>query len=169
MEFWKKDKESKTEIELEELNPEELSEITIEYLKGSSRITNYYDILTIKYSGKYGIGSAGNGDAQFMYAKGEYGLNCYEPMGVILDMSELEYEWGDMIDLVFSVGSNQYVDAKFPTALVIGEKCQEAIGTLVHGIDSKEPATTKDWIFDDFKCAWNFIEEEIEQRTQPDI
>ena len=71
-------------------------------------------------------------------------------MAVILDLSEIEYKWGDMMDLVFNIGSNQYVDAEFPVALVIGENCSEAIGTLIHGIDSKESATTEDWIFDIF-------------------
>ena len=169
MKFWKKNKVSATEIKLEELNPEELSKINVEYLKGNSRITDYYDILTIKYSGKYGIGSAGNGDAQYMFAKGEYGLNCYEPMAAILDLSEIEYEWGDMMDLVINIGSNQYMDAEFPVALVIGEKCSEAIGTLIHGTDSKESATTKDWIFDDFESAWEFVEEKIEKRTHNNV
>ncbi|MBQ0734208.1 hypothetical protein J9332_07785 [Aquimarina celericrescens] len=169
MKFWKNNKESKSEIELKELNPQELSEIEVSYLKGNSRITDYYDILTIKYSGKYGIGSAGNSDAQYMYAKGEYGLNCYEPMGAILDLSNLEYEWGDMMDLVFNVGSNQYVDAEFPIALIIGEKCAEAIGTLIHGINSKESATTEEWIFDDFEMAWKFVEEKIEKRTHNNV
>lgn len=166
MKFWRRNNGQKSEIELKELNPEDLSEIKVQYLRGSSRITDYYDILTIKYSGKYGIGSAGNGDAQYMYAKGEYGLNCYEPMAAILDLSEIEYEWGDMMDLVFNIGSNQYIDAEFPIALVIGEKCSEAIGTLIHGIERKESATTEEWIFDDFELAWKFVEEKIEKRTR---
>lgn len=169
MKFWKRNNDQKSEIILKELNPEDLSEIKVQYLQGSSRITDYHDILTIKYSGKYGIGSAGNGDAQYMYAKGEYGLNCYEPMAAILDLSEIEYEWGDMMDLVFNIGSNQYIDTEFPIALVIGEKCSEAIGTLIHGIDSKKSATTEEWIFDDFELAWKFVEEKIEKRTHNNI
>jgi len=160
MKFWKKSKVHKPTISLKELNPENLSEIKVTYLMGKSRITNYYDILTIKYSGKYRFGSAGNDDAQFMYAKGEYGINSYEPMGAILDLTELEYEWGDMMDLVFSIGS----DSEFPIVIVIGEKCQKAFGTLIHGIDSKEPATTTDWIFDDFEIAWKHIEEKLEEQ-----
>ena len=166
MKFLKRNRDQNPEIVLKELNPSDLSEIKVQYLQGSSRITNYFDILTIKYSGKYRIGSAGNGDAQYMYAKGEYGLNCFRPSAVILDLSEIEYEWGDMMDLVFDIGSNQYVNAEFPIALIIGEKCSEAIGTLIHGIDSKELATTEEWIFDNFELAWTFVEEKIEKRTK---
>ena len=72
MKFLKRNRDQNPEIVLKELNPSDLSEIKVQYLQGSSRITNYFDILTIKYSGKYRIGSAGNGDAQYMYAKGEY-------------------------------------------------------------------------------------------------
>ncbi|MEP1027871.1 MAG: hypothetical protein ABJG68_16780 [Crocinitomicaceae bacterium] len=149
---------------MKELLPKHLSEIKVQYFIGNSRITDYYRILTIKYSGKYGFGSAGNGDAQYMYAKGEFGLNCYEPSAVILDFSQIEYEWGDLIEMVFSIGSNQYIDAEFPIALVIGKECSEAIGTLVHGIDSMESATTEEWIFDNFDLAWSFVEGKIEKR-----
>ena len=120
------------------------------------------NILVIKYSGKYGIGSAGNKDAQFMFAKGEYGLNLFEPSGAILDFRELEYEWGDMLDLVLNVGSNQYIDSEFPIALIVGDKCEEAISTLIHRINSKEPATTKEWIFHNFEEAWRYVEEKID-------
>ncbi len=91
-------------IEIESLTTEGLSEIEVSYCKGYSRIKDYLDILVIKYSGKYGFGSAGNG---------------------------------------------------------VGDKCEEAIGTLIHGIDSKESATTIEWIFDNFEEAWRYVEEKM--------
>lgn len=143
------------------VDPESESKIKISYGLISSSINDYSEILVISYSGKYGIGAAGNSDAQYMYAKGEFGLNMYETAGVIIDLRELEYEWGDMLELVFTIGKKQYRNAEFPRAVLIGEKCSKAIGTLIHGEDSKTPAITEEWIFDSFENAWDYIDRKI--------
>lgn len=145
---------------LKSLNPEDTSNIKVIYFQGNSGLTDYQNILVVKYMGKYGFGSAGNDDARYMYAKAEYGLNIYEPNAVILDFSELEYQWGDMLELVFNVGSHQYIHKAFPKALVLGEKCRAAIATLIHGNDEKT-ATSEDWIFDSFDEAWNYMKKMI--------
>ena len=54
------------QIKLEKLDPEDWSDIKVEYFGGSSSFKTYNDILVIKYIGKHGVGAAGNGDAQYM-------------------------------------------------------------------------------------------------------
>lgn len=161
MKFWKNNSTSK--IKLKVVEPENLSDIKVTYQMGNSRITNYLDVLIIRFSGKYGVGSLGNEDAQYMYAKGEFGINSYEPSGIIIDLQKIEYEWGNTMDLVLTIGLKQNEDSSSPIAFVIGDKCKEALGTLVHGIENNEPATTRENIFDDFIEAWEYIEKKMEE------
>lgn len=156
-------------IKLENINPDTLSNIEVSYSIGHSRVTDYYEILVISYKGKYGFGSGGNNDAQYMYAKGEFGLNVYDPLGVVLNLTELEYEWGDMIDMVFNIGDNHYRELDFPLALVVGDKCKEALGTLFHGVESKESPTTREHVFDNFEEAWKYVEEKIEREKAHNV
>ena len=149
-------------IKLTEEYPDTMSSILVSYWTGYSRLSSHKDILVVKYSGKYGFGSSGNSDAKFMYAKGCFGLAAIEPLGVLIDLSELEYEWGDMLDLVFDIGRTQYINEPFPTALIVGEKCSNAIGTLIHGEKSSKPAIAEEWIFNEFDKAWEYLEKQIE-------
>ncbi len=144
-------------IKLEQLNPEKMSEIKVSFSVGISKINNA-DIIVIKFSGEYDS----DDDAHYMYAKGQFGLMAYQPMGAILDFRDLEYYWGDKMDIVFSIGVGQYTDSDFPTALLIGDRCKKAIGTLVHDDpNSIELATDKEWIFETLEESWKYIEQKI--------
>jgi len=150
-------------IPLARKNPNELSKIEVSFWTGASRITDYRTILVVRYRGKYRPGSEGNPDATFMYAQGRYALAAFTPCAVLIDLTELEYEWGDMLEAVFSFAADQYYDKPFPTAVLVGEKCADAIGTLIHGMHSKEPATTEDGFFGDFEKAWTYLEKMAEE------
>ncbi|MCG8577187.1 MAG: hypothetical protein MI810_20055 [Flavobacteriales bacterium] len=153
-----------SEIKLNQLFPDDISQIDVSYFTGMSRITDYFDIMVVKYTGKYGIGSAGNGDAHYMYGRGEYGLSVYDPMGVILDFTDLDYQWGDKMDMVFDVGTRQF-NKEFPRALVVGDACKEAIGTLILGT-SDLPASSEEWIFESLEEAWTYVETKIEKQMR---
>lgn len=145
-------------IKLEKLYPEKMSKIKVSFSVGNSRINNAFDIIVIRFSGEYDSDS----DAHYMYAKGQFALMAYQPMGIILDFRDLEYHWGDKMDLVFDIGMGKHEDDDFSTALLISEKCKKAIGTLVHDDPkSEEPATTKEWIFETLEESWKYIEQEI--------
>jgi hypothetical protein len=151
-----------TNIKLEKQNIKDWSDIQVTFHTGDSTITKYRQILVISYAGEYGVGCEGNGDAQYMYAMGKFGIELYEPAGIIIDFRELEYVWGDMLEMVFGLGCLNYHPHNVPNAMIVGDKCQEAIGTLIHGLDSKEPPTTEDWIFGSLEEAWKFVEEGVE-------
>ena len=145
--------------EFETLRIENLtSTIDVTFRRGDSTTTPYRDILIVKYSGQYPDGSSGNTDARYMFAMGNAALQAYEPSGVIIDMSDLHYEWGDMLEMVFGIGSDQYVDAEFPMAAVVGPRCREAIRTLIHGINNDKPLNEIGWVFDSLQAAWDHVE-----------
>lgn len=142
-------------IKLKEIYPDLKSDIKVTYHIGCSDNIEYADILVVKFTGVYRSGSSGNPDATYLYAKGEYGLSSVSCSGLILDMSELEYEYGDMMDAVFGIGAKKYLNKTFPTASIVGPMCKKGISTLMHG------QTSPHTIFDTLEEAWKYIEEEI--------
>jgi hypothetical protein len=152
-----------------------LSNIKVQYFLGPSTRKAYLEILIIRYSGKYRFGSGGNGDAQFMYAMAKTGVAAFEPWGVIHDLSELAYEWGDMLDMVFAVGpiepreyGTAVIDELFrenramTPAILVGPQCAEAVRTLLLGINSSEPLEKVGKVFSIFEDAWDFVDAQID-------
>lgn len=77
-----------------QLKLEDLSNIQYEVHTGTSRVVDYLEIMILKFIGDYGYGSAGNSDATYMSAIGKAVLEAWEPGGLIIDLSDLSYEWG---------------------------------------------------------------------------
>lgn len=122
-------------ITTKQMKLEDLSKVKYEVHIGNS---NYRKIMIIKFIGSYGDGSRGDSDAIYMSAMGKAALEAWRPRGVIIDLSELDYQWGDELDRVFDIGSGQYSGAPFPTAVLVGKNSEEAIRTLILGINSPQ-------------------------------
>ena len=54
-------------------------------------------MLIATFVGKYGKGSAGNGDGIFMFAQLAAHYFVFEPFVIILDLRKLEYLWGNTL------------------------------------------------------------------------
>jgi hypothetical protein len=137
----------------------ELSQIEVRYFLVPSRRKPHLEILVIRYIGTYPFGSGGNDDARFMCAMAKAGVSAFEPWGVIHDLSELSYEWGDMLDIVFGVGPEF---APSPVAVVVGPRCEEAVRTLLLGENSQEPIEKLGYLFRNLSDAWAFVADRIE-------
>ncbi|MDQ0059988.1 hypothetical protein [Paenibacillus harenae] len=140
---------------------EELSDIKYEVHIGNSYIVDYQTIMILKFIGVYGLGSSGNSDATFMCAIGKAALEAWDPSGLIIDLSDLSYQWGDLLERVFDIGNDKYIDAPFPLALIVGNSSEEAVRTLLLGIDSKKTIKEIGWVFKDLKDAWTYIENKM--------
>ena len=93
---------------LEPKSLESLSDIGVSFSLGEHPCGRYpRAILVIACHGTYGIGSGGNSDATYLMAMGKAGLEAFEPDGVILDLRELSYEWGDMLEAFFGIGGEK--------------------------------------------------------------
>ncbi|MCU0492987.1 MAG: hypothetical protein MUD01_15460 [Chloroflexaceae bacterium] len=132
----------------------ELSRIKVRYFVVEARNKPFYPILVVRYSGIYAYGSAGNNDAQYMYAMASAGVAAFAPWGLIHDCSELRYDWGDRLDSVFGAGLD---DLEGGLALVVGPACEEAIRTLLLGLNSSKPLDSLGWVFRDLAAAWEFV------------
>ncbi|WP_240636807.1 hypothetical protein [Paenibacillus silvae] len=149
------------DIVTKQLKLEELSDLKYEVHMGDSQAVHYCSIMILKFLGEYGFGSAGNSDARYMCAIGEAVVEAWEPSGLILDLSELAYEWGDRMENVFDIGHAKYGDNPFPTALIVGERSEEAIRTLILGVYSDETIDDIDWVHRDLSSAWAYIEQKL--------
>jgi hypothetical protein len=121
------------------------------YLKNSVINHNSYDIILIKFIGNYRNGSKGNLDAKFLCANIEFAKEYFKPNGIILDLTELKYEWGDELEKAF--GAGKYI----AFAVLISDLNKKAIGTLVNFGNENIPATDKEYIYDSFNTAWKYL------------
>ncbi|HWJ27479.1 MAG TPA: hypothetical protein VNS32_13120 [Flavisolibacter sp.] len=107
-------------------------------------------VLLIKVIGKYRDGSEGDDDAKLIKGMMVTGIDLWRPGSVLLDFTELQYEWGDYIDYVFEAS-----DFNKPIAIVVGPKCRIAISTLIYGLDSDKDIVDNINFFDNADTAIN--------------
>lgn len=148
---------------------EELSNIQYEVHIGNSKEVDYLEIMIIKFIESYGYGSNGNSDAPYMSAIGKAVLEAREPGALVIDLSDLSYEWGDRLESVFFVGEDKYKDTPFPVALIVGNKSEEAIRTLIVGLESNKTINEIGWVFRDLNSAWEYIESTLFEYKQKNL
>ena len=73
---------------------EDLSDLEYEVRIGSVSENSYKKIMILKFSGVYGFGSRGNSDARYMSAIGKAVLEAWRPDGLVIDLSDMQYDWG---------------------------------------------------------------------------
>jgi hypothetical protein len=142
-----------------------------------SRIAHSYHIapsrepgrvaLIIRFVGQYGVGHIGNPDAIYMTAVASAGLDAWHPNRLVFDFRELEYTWGDMLDSVLRAGKGRVSVLELicsgkssglkdmqprdiPTAVVVSDKCREAVTSLLVQEMREDPAK---WLFDSLQAA----------------
>lgn len=91
------------------------------------------EALVIKFSGSYGYGSAGYGDAMYMIAIRNYLVNCIFPYAIVFDLRELSYEWGNNIWDLFECDQ--------PYATLMSDRSRSQDSDVTTGVfESIEPA-----------------------------
>jgi hypothetical protein len=163
--------------DLKERRLSDLSRLEVRYYLAPSQKLEDANVLVIKYTGSYQDGCKGNSDAQFMCAMARAGIIAFEPNGVIHDLSQLTYNWGDMLSNVFSEGvlrpnpaeeklaeifGHKWSDSHTAQpAVVVGPACEEAVRTLLLGTDSTAPISSVGWVFRDLDSARRFIDDQF--------
>ena len=111
------------------------------------RDTHLVDILVISFIGKYRYGSAGSPDAGLIKGIVKTGVSVFDPFSVLIDLSNLEYSWGDNFELFFEEAEPK------KTVVLVGEKCRHAMSTLAFGVDTNKDIVDNDFFFDDYDKA----------------
>ncbi len=124
-------------------------------------LLNEPQILVMEFKGRYKIGAEGREDSLFMNAMICAALRVWYVKGLILDLRQLSYEWGDNIGEVLLAGKS-VMGSKFPTAMIVSDLCRPALETasVLYERDRLSGNQTQ-WLFDDLDSALGFIEEQI--------
>jgi hypothetical protein len=119
-------------------------------------------ILVIEFKGKHGVGSEGNNDSLFMATIVKAALNVWYVDGLVLDLSELTYGWGNSIGEVLLAGKS-VLGTGFPTAVIVSGSNRPALQSAspFYDAESQGGKQTK-WLFDDLNSAAAYIEEQVE-------
>lgn len=105
-------------------------------------------MLVIKVIGQYRDGSTGNKDAKLIKEIMNTAFALWEPERVLLDITNLKYDWGDDIDYIF-----EGFDERTPFAVAVGSQCRHAISTLTYGIDTQKDIVDNVDFFDNVEKA----------------
>ncbi len=111
--------------------------------------------LIFEFSGKYGIGSEGNRDADYMEAITSAWLSICNTNAVVFDLRQMEYEWGNSIWNVLrcEVSETDHADGEppkvFPIAIVVSDLCRNGFSTCQGMVPP---------MFDDLDDALRFVE-----------
>lgn len=108
--------------------------------------------LVVSFTGQYRAGSMGNPDAAYMKAMVGLACDLWWHKGLVIDLSALAYDWGDMIETAFDHPSG------LPVAIVVGPRSAHGLATLWYGEDTDRLATEQDGVFDTLQGAIAFVQ-----------
>ncbi len=121
--------------------------ITYDFKITYFRDTHLVDTLIISFHGNYRDGSAGRPDAGLIKGIITTGRSVFDPFTMLIDLTDLEYNWGDNLDLSFEETEPT------TTVILVGEKCRRAMSTLAFGINTEKDFVDNEFFFDDFEKA----------------
>jgi hypothetical protein len=108
---------------------EELSSIQHEVFVSDDAASPTF--LVVRYRGTYKIGAAGRGDALYIVAAAEAAQKAWWAPCTVLDLRELEYQWGDEMEWITSIGWDRGTRLHAPLAILVGERCRPALKSLL--------------------------------------
>lgn len=152
-------------MELTPISFRDLSEIEAALFKGVGPTTGD-PILVVRFVGTCGIGSGSNDDADFMRAVVVAALDVWWAAGLVLDLRELAYEWGDQMTGVLCGGDRFCGVPSLPTTVAVSDLCREGLTSLVGQEIGDDP---KRWLFEDLEAAVAELEAQIQASRQREV
>lgn len=121
--------------------------ITYDFKILNLRNTNLIEMLVISFHGTYRDGAAGSPDAGLIKGIVKTGLSVFDPFSLLIDLSDLKYDWGDNLDLSFEETAYTKI------VILVGEKCRRALSTLSYGMHTDKDIVDNEFFFDSFDKA----------------
>jgi hypothetical protein len=98
-----------------------------------------------------------------MHAMAEAAYEVLHPYGVILDFSDLWYQWGDLVGQVLNVPEILSDQDSPPFAIVLGAESKDALMSLLLE-DLGWSSTELAWVFKDIVLAKQFVKQRMVER-----
>jgi hypothetical protein len=161
-------------MHLEPVSLGESTPIRVRYLLGRSPRAGGSKILVIGYDGTCRSGDDGEADGCFMLAMGQAGLTAWEPDGLIVDLTGLDCrQLVDGLTSLLYIGEGAFGNENMPQAVIVGPRCEEAVGTFFLDINARCKPEAREDYFHDVESALDYVEREAEKlhllfrRSQP--
>ena len=135
------------------------------YFETSLPSPPHLDVLVVRFSGTSGFGCANNSDAIYMDAMIRAGIAAFDSVGVILDLREMAYEWGDMMLCPFAAGSSYYVDSDLPIVAVVSDVNRKGLTSLMIDEANIDPTSVLFDTMDDALARLNLLRNESNSKT----
>lgn len=135
---------------LEEKQIHKPDHIECKYVMPERSNTDNIDVLILSVTGKYPDGSLGNGHAHYIGIMAIQGLQAFKPEAFILDLTELDYRWGNSLlgvlqDVSLFVNADKDEDEPFfPEFVVISEKSAGFLSLVTPTGESSPNSVFKD-------------------------
>jgi hypothetical protein len=110
----------------------------------------FLSIIHLAFAGDYRTGSGGAPDAHYIEGLTRTVHEIWRPSAMILDLRDLNYEWGDEMDLVLQPPTDI-------SAIVVSPKCEPAISTLCLGLDTTKSVLDEARFFDALEPAIDYV------------
>jgi hypothetical protein len=125
---------------------DDLSDIQYQIFTQTDARTRRATVMILQFSGTFGGGSAGNDDGVVMRMITFAALSVWHADGVVFDLRELNYVWGDKIWEIFGCGIDPSGVEQLPYATVISDRCRQGFSTCMSIVEpvfeELEPAIT---------------------------
>lgn len=113
----------------------DLSELTYRIFAVERKIVHGVCVTVLEWNGVYRDGSAGNDDGVFMRVTTLASLSAWYAHGVVFDLRNLHYVWGDKIWEMYGRGIEPSGIESMPYATVVSEKCMPGFQTCMSIIE----------------------------------
>ncbi|WP_345273621.1 hypothetical protein [Flaviramulus aquimarinus] len=117
--------------------------------------------LIIKIVGTCSVGSRGEDYGQYLYQKIGLALLKFQPIAVLIDMQELEYQYGDRILNLFQIFSDVLIFSENPpmASFVLSNKNKNGLSSLLQfNIENLQPPFYYDYE-EAFQDLWEKYDE----------
>jgi hypothetical protein len=130
----------------------------IEYIE--SEKNSYWSIIVLNVCGKYEEGSGGKPHCAYI----EYMIGLLRSIlpssGIVLDLSNLEYSWGDDIETLIFPDDEKYFN------VIVSDKNRKALSTLVYGLDTDRDIKDEDGFYLEKERAIEEMKEKLKKNFE---
>lgn len=113
----------------------DLSKLTYRIFTIERKVVHNVCLTVFEWTGTFGDGSRGNDDGVFMRVTTLAALSAWHTHGVVFDLRQLGYTWGDKIWETFGRGIDPSGVEDLPYATVISDRCRPGFATCMSIIE----------------------------------
>jgi len=111
------------------------------------------EVMVVAFRGKYRSGSFGNGDGRLMAAITHAAIAGWLPSGLLIDLREVEYEFGNTLIDCIDAGRDQSCGWYVPTRIIVADKSKRGVESLLTYL-KRDP---KEWVFSTMEEALHHL------------